>query len=236
MSLDKPPIPDELQQLKQQLEEFRNSNPPRSRLPESIWTAAAEAAQRHGLQPHIQDIADGLCGIEKAVAAGNAVIAGVCGTTRRYALRMYGGIGVQRQPDACCPERHTSGLGWPAERLARNRTMIQITPQMRVLVAVDAVDGRKGIDSLAQLCRHKLGADPFSGCMFLFRSRSATTLKILVYDGQGFWLAQKRLSQGRFRWWPEGTPPPYFRRYQAHLLLAAGNPDTPVAPVWKNVS
>jgi hypothetical protein len=49
MSLDKPPLPAELQQLKQQLEEFRNTNPPRSRLPESIWTAAAQVAQQHGL-------------------------------------------------------------------------------------------------------------------------------------------------------------------------------------------
>ncbi len=45
--------------------------------------------------------------------------------------------------------------------------MIQITPQMRVLVAVEAVDFRKGIDSLAQLCRDKLTADPFSGCVFV---------------------------------------------------------------------
>jgi transposase len=114
--------------------------------------------------------------------------------------------------------------------------MIQITPQMRILVAVEAVDGRKGIDSLAELCRQKLAADPFSGCVFLFRSRSATTLKILVYDGQGFWLAQKRLSKGRFRWWPEGTTAVPLQAHQAQLLLAAGNPDTPAAPVWKNVS
>jgi hypothetical protein len=49
MSLDNAPILDDLQQLKQQLEEFRSTNPPRSRLPESIWAAAAEAARRHGL-------------------------------------------------------------------------------------------------------------------------------------------------------------------------------------------
>jgi transposase len=82
--------------------------------------------------------------------------------------------------------------------------MIQITPQMRILVAVEAVDGRKGIDSLARLCQEKLEADPFSGWLFVFRSRRGTAIRILVYDGQGFWLAQKRLSKGRFRWWPEG--------------------------------
>jgi len=47
--------------------------------------------------------------------------------------------------------------------------MLQITPQMRILVAVEPVDGRKGIDSLARLCREKLAEDPFSGCLFLFR-------------------------------------------------------------------
>ena len=46
--------------------------------------------------------------------------------------------------------------------------MIQITPQMRILVAVEAIDGRKGIDALAQLCREKLKEDPFSGCLFVF--------------------------------------------------------------------
>ena len=85
--------------------------------------------------------------------------------------------------------------------------MLQITPQMRILVAVEAVDFRKGIDSLAELCRAKLNADPFSGCLFVFRSRRATSIKVLVYDGQGFWLATKRLSKGRFRWWPQGEEP-----------------------------
>ena len=85
--------------------------------------------------------------------------------------------------------------------------MIQITPHLRILVAVDAVDGRKGIDSLAQLCREKLNSDPFSGCLFIFRNRSARAIRILAYDGQGFWLSTKRLSKGRFRWWPTGDEP-----------------------------
>jgi len=59
--------------------------------------------------------------------------------------------------------------------------MLAITPQMRILVAVEAVDFRKGIDSLAELCRAKLQTDPFSGCLFVFRSRRATSIKVLVY-------------------------------------------------------
>ena len=115
--------------------------------------------------------------------------------------------------------------------------MLQITPQMRILVAVETVDFRKGIDSLAELCRAKLNADPFSGSVFVFRSRRATSIKILVYDGQGFWLATKRLSKGRFRWWPTGAEASRsLRAHQAQLLLAGGNPEIEAAPVWRRVS
>ena len=119
--------------------------------------------------------------------------------------------------------------------------MIQIAPQMRILVAVEPVDGRKGIDSLAQLCQERLQTDPFSGCLFVFRSRRGTAIRILVYDGQGFWLAQKRLSKGRFRWWPEGRSPREVARslaaHQLQVLLAAGDPTaTQAAPAWRPVS
>jgi hypothetical protein len=64
---------------------------------------------------------------------------------------------------------------------------------------------------------------------------------VLVYDGQGFWLATKRLSKGRFRWWPQMTegaeePARALRAHQAQVLLAAGNPDIDAAPVWRKVS
>ena len=108
---------------------------------------------------------------------------------------------------------------------------------MRSLVALEAVDGRKGIDSLVQFCREKLAADPFSGCVFVFRSRGATSIRVLTYDGQGFWLAQKRLSKGRLMCWPTGSGPARtIEAYQAQLLLAAGNPDTSAAPMWRRVT
>ena len=115
--------------------------------------------------------------------------------------------------------------------------MIQIAPQMRILVAVEAVDGRKGIDSLARLCQEKLREDPFSGCWFVFRSRRGTSIRILTYDGQGFWLAQKRLSQGQFRYWPEGNGATQsLHAYEAHLLLAAGDiSHLRAAPMWRRV-
>ena len=77
---------------------------------------------------------------------------------------------------------------------------------MRILVAVEPVDFRKGIDGLAALCRQALPADPLVGALFvLFPPPHA--LKCLIYDGQGFWLCQKRLSQGRFTGWPRRGRP-----------------------------
>ena len=61
--------------------------------------------------------------------------------------------------------------------------MIQITPQMRVVVAVQPADFREVIDGLARLCKDTLKQDPFSGWVFVFRNRRATALKVLVYDG-----------------------------------------------------
>ncbi len=116
--------------------------------------------------------------------------------------------------------------------------MIQITPQMRILVAVGPVDFRKGIDGLARVCKDALQQDPFSGCVFVFRNRSATALKVLVYDGQGFWLCQKRLSSGRFRWWPSSAKEAArtLAAHQLQVLLSAGNPQAvQAAPVWRAV-
>ena len=75
--------------------------------------------------------------------------------------------------------------------------MIQLTPQMRIVAAIEPVDFRRGIDGLARLCKDVLKHDPFNGWVFVFRNRSAKALKILVYDGQGFWLCHKRLSSGQ---------------------------------------
>lgn len=116
--------------------------------------------------------------------------------------------------------------------------MIQITPQMRILVAVQPADFRKGIDGLARLCRETLEQDPFGGGMFVFRNRRGTAVKVLVYDGQGFWLCHKRLSRGRFRWWPnQGTAAAQtLAAHQLHVLLSAGNPaSTQGAPDWRPV-
>ena len=115
--------------------------------------------------------------------------------------------------------------------------MIAINPSMRILVSVEPADFRKGIDGIAALCRERLKHDPMSGCLFVFRNRRGTAIKILLYDGQGFWLCQKRLSQGRFTYWPRGDGSSRaLQSHQLQVLIAGGDADAARgAPVWRPV-
>jgi len=93
--------------------------------------------------------------------------------------------------------------------------MIQLVPQLRIFLAYQPVDFRKGIDGLVALCRRELGSDGMDGAVYVFRNRRGTALKILNFDGHGFWLCIRRFSRGRLQWWPtpEATTP-------VHQLLA----------------
>lgn len=116
--------------------------------------------------------------------------------------------------------------------------MIQITPQMRIWVAVEPVDFRRGIDGLSALCRQQLKADPRSGALFVFGSRRRKSIKILVDDGQGFVLYQKRLSSGRFGWWAPRAEQPVLAldAHQLQVLLWNGNPlEVKTAPMWRRL-
>ena len=97
---------------------------------------------------------------------------------------------------------------------------------------------RRGIDGLARVCREGLRADPFTGTVFVFRNRRRTAVKLLVYDGQGFWLCHKRLSRGRFRWWPSSTDTgaAALQVHELQVLLCAGDPSaTQAVPIWRRV-
>ena len=78
--------------------------------------------------------------------------------------------------------------------------MIAVPPGVRILLAAEPVDFRKGMDGLAALVQQALRADPFAGDVFIFRPRRADRVKILVYDGTGLVLYAKRLEAGRFCW------------------------------------
>lgn len=100
--------------------------------------------------------------------------------------------------------------------------MLQISPSTRIFVCIQPVDFRKGIDGLAAVCRNRMNQDPHQGALFVFRNRTRSSIRILVYDGQGFWLCMKRLSKGKFQWWPEGST---LDARQILTLLWNGNPE-----------
>ena len=116
--------------------------------------------------------------------------------------------------------------------------MLQLTPQTRIFLATEPVDFRKGIDGLAAVCRQALSANPLEGAVYVFRNRSGTALKILCYDGQGFWLCMKRLSQGRFGWWPSGPDATCsLSARELAIVLWNGNPQSAaMAQDWRRVA
>ena len=78
--------------------------------------------------------------------------------------------------------------------------MIGPTGVVRVLVATRPVDFRKGAEGLAALVRETMGADPFSGAVYVFRAKRADRVKLVFWDGTGVCLFAKRLEDGEFRW------------------------------------
>jgi transposase len=116
--------------------------------------------------------------------------------------------------------------------------MLQLTPQSRIFLAVEPVDFRRGIDGLAALCRQRLAQNPLEGAVYVFRNRRSTALKLLLYDGQGFWLCTKRLSQGRFQWWPRAETAAWrLSARELHILLWNGRPDAArMAEDWRRVA
>ena len=106
--------------------------------------------------------------------------------------------------------------------------MLQINDTTRIALAIKPVDFRKGIDTLAAYCLKQVGIDPFSGRLFAFRNRAGTAVKLLIYDGNGFWLCHKRFSKGKLKWWPKAQ--------ELVICLQQGSPTKAVFPSdWRAV-
>ena len=80
--------------------------------------------------------------------------------------------------------------------------MITLAPGTKVFLACHPVDLRNGFDGLAVKAQQIIGADPFSGHLFIFRGKRGDYFKGLYWDGSGMWLIAKRLEKGRFVWPP----------------------------------
>ena len=77
--------------------------------------------------------------------------------------------------------------------------MLSLPPSVRLLVATQPVDGRKGIDSLMVIVRDVFGQDPHTGHLFVFSSKRCDRVRIVYWDRSGFAMWMKRLERGRFR-------------------------------------
>ncbi len=84
--------------------------------------------------------------------------------------------------------------------------MLSFAGSLKVFVALEACDMRKGFNGLQALAAQRLGEDPRQGALFVFSNRRHTRLKILYWDGSGLWVLSKRLEKGTFSW-PRSVEP-----------------------------
>jgi len=113
--------------------------------------------------------------------------------------------------------------------------MIQLTPHTPLFLGLDSIDFRCGIDKLALVSEQISGHDPKSGCVFVFRNRTSTSIKLLAFDGTGYWLMQKRLSQGKLRWWPRECGEAGLSAEGLLLVLRGDDPRGLISAPWRRV-
>lgn len=118
--------------------------------------------------------------------------------------------------------------------------VIQIPANANVLVMHEAISFRNGIDGTAAVARLVLKHEPMDGAFFVFRNKLRHMLRILYYDGSGYWICTKRLSTGRFSAWPKGDgssvcSPLLVRELQ--ILIWGGDPASCRFPdLWRKVA
>lgn len=78
--------------------------------------------------------------------------------------------------------------------------MLSFSGSLKVFVAMEACDMRKGFNGLHALASERLGEDPRQGALFVFSNRRHSRIKILYWDGSGLWVLSKRLEKGTFSW------------------------------------
>jgi transposase len=114
--------------------------------------------------------------------------------------------------------------------------MIHLNSSTRIFLSVTPADFRCQIDGLAAVCRQVFEEDPESGSVFVFRNRVGTSLKLLMFDGHGYWLVHRRLSKGKIQWWPSAEcTHSLIDPQELMVLLWNGNPKGVFAEPWKKV-
>jgi transposase len=89
---------------------------------------------------------------------------------------------------------------------------------VRIFLAPGATDMRKSFDGLAAATKREIRKDPLSGAVFVFCNRRRHLIKVLIWDGSGYWVFAKRLERGTFAW-PSMRKPVEMRSEELSMLL-----------------
>ncbi len=115
--------------------------------------------------------------------------------------------------------------------------MITLTPHMPLFVGIDPIDFRCGIDKLSIISESLSKYSALSGTVFVFSNRAKTAVKILVHDGVGFWLVQRRLAQGKLSWWPKHeNEQVLIDHHTLSVILQGESPCLKRRGMWKRIS
>jgi transposase len=118
--------------------------------------------------------------------------------------------------------------------------MIQVPANASVVLMHEPISFRNGIEGTAAVARTVLKREPMEGALFVFRNKQGQMLRILYYDGSGFWLCTKRLSKGRFSAWPKGdgaSASSALLVQELQVLLWGGDPARCDFPeLWRKVA
>lgn len=113
--------------------------------------------------------------------------------------------------------------------------MISLTAHTPIFIALDPIDFRCGIDKLKIIAENLSGKNPLLGMLFIFRNRQKNAIKIIVYDGTGFWLHHKRLSSSRFKWWPKTGLESEIDAGELQIILAGADPRGVFPKKWHRI-
>lgn len=102
--------------------------------------------------------------------------------------------------------------------------MLTLPPAVRLFVCTQPTDMRRGFDRLAMMVQTILKQDPFSGHLFVFRSRRADRVKVLYWDRDGYAIWYKRLEKGTFRFPEHLTDGAELRASDLAMLLEGIDP------------
>ena len=245
-----PAHPSPLARVLRRFERWRRTRHRRSPIPDALWVLALDAARVHGLHQTARTLRLNHTALKQRLHAGRprgrrarprpvrrAAAGAGC---RGPGLHPRVGNGAGGQAADPPPGDRPAGPRGPQPHALARCAMIQVTPQLRILVAVDPTDFRKGIDGLARVCQ-----DGARGRPLLRRPvrlpqpprHRAQAPRVRLVRGSGCARSGCRLA-GSASGQPAATGPA--RRLEAHelqVLLAAGNPATAqAAPAWRRVS